>query len=85
MHSNKFIGTTDTVLGIVFGAIKGIITINLSLMILGIIPIGFIQNFVASTSDTIFVNIINKIDVVSLILKAMASVNIPELVVGMLS
>ncbi len=85
LHSNKFIGTTDIVLGIVFGAIKGIITINFALMILGIIPIGFIQNFVASTTDTIFVNIISKIDVVSLILKAMASVNIPELVVGMLS
>ena len=85
LHSNKVIGTTDTVLGLVFGAIKGIITINFALMILGIIPLGFVQNFVGATSDTIFVNIISKLDIVSLILKAMASVNITDFLVGFLA
>ncbi len=85
LHSNKVIGTTDTVLGLVFGAIKGIITINFALMILGIIPLGFVQKFVGATSDTIFVNIISKLDIVSLILKAMASVNITDFLVGFLA
>ena len=85
MHSNKFIGTTDTLLGLVFGALKGIITINFALMIIGIIPIGFVQNFVGAVSDTIFVKIISKIDVVSLILKAMASVNLTDIIVGIIA
>ncbi len=85
MHSNKIIGATDTILGIVFGAIRGIIVINFALMILNIIPLGFIQNFVGSVNDTVFVKIINKIDVVSLILKALSNVNISDIIVNMIA
>ena len=85
LHSNKVIGATDITLGIVFGAIKGVFVINFALMILSFIPLGFIQNFTGAINDTIFTKIINKIDVISLILKGMARVNVTDLIIGMLA
>lgn len=85
LHSNKVIGATDITLGIVFGAIKGIISINFALMILNFIPLGFIQNFVGGINTTIFAKFINKIDVVSLLLKGMANVNVTDIIIGMLT
>ena len=85
LHSNKIIGTADSALGILFGAIKSIIIINFALMIISIIPIGFVQDLYVSIDSTIITKIVNKIDVFSLILKALASVNIADIITGIIA
>ena len=84
LHKNKIIGATDTGLGILFGAIKSIVIINFALMVLSIIPIGFIQDLASSIENSVLTKIINKIDVFSLILKAISSVNLTDTITNVI-
>lgn len=80
LHKIKLIGAVDKLLGLVFGFFKGIITIQLLMMIIRIIPISFFQQAVVFLGESSIVSLIESINIFSYILSALSSINITEII-----
>lgn len=85
LYRIKLIAALDKSLGFVIGAINGIVTINLIMMILSIIPIGAVQNIynILSSSSVIF--FMSKIDIYGLLLNNISANNLVSFVKGIFS
>ena len=80
LHKIKLIGTIDKILGFVLGLIKGLIFIQVLFLIVKIVPLGFCQDVVSYLAVSSVANIIDSINIISLILQTISNVNLTEIV-----
>ena len=79
------VGIPDTVLGLALGLIEAIITINLIITVIGIIPIPFFQNIILEINNSFITKIISKINLVELIFTGLSKGNVVDYLKSVLS
>ena len=79
-YNIKVIGILDTVLGVVIGIVHGIIILQLAIMVIHVIPMAFFQNLSLQIDNSVFASFINKVNVYRIIIKAMSSLNLTEII-----
>ena len=84
MHSIKLVALLDKGLGLVLGAVQGIISLELLMLTVSIIPIPIVQDIYATISTTFFANFVHKINLYGVVLDAVASADIVGFVKGMI-
>lgn len=80
LYKFKLVATLDRTLGFVLGAANGIITINLIMLVLSIIPIGGVQNFYITLSSSSVLGFISKIDIYGYLLSHISTNNLAEFI-----
>ena len=79
----KIIGTVDRTLGLILGIIRGVIIIQLLILIINIIPIAAFQQVSLDIENSVFVSFINGINIFGLILNAITGIgNIVNVISG---
>lgn len=63
------VNAIDRLLGLLLGVVRGIVVVNLLIMIISVIPLSFCQTIAVETLNAPFTNIINNIDVFGLLLR----------------
>ena len=84
LHSLKLVALVDKSLGFALGLVQGIISLELLIMTVAIIPIPVVQNIYASISLTAFTNFIHNINLYGVIMDMVASADIVGFVKGMI-
>ncbi len=84
LYKVKLIALADRALGLLLGAISGIINLELIILILGIIPIDIVQQIYTSISQTVFANFVQTVNLYEVILNAISSTNVIGYVKGLL-
>lgn len=84
-YNIKVIGVLDTVLGVVIGVVHGIVILQLSIMVIHVIPMGFFQNLSLQIDNSVFASFINKVNVFGIILRSMSSLNLTEIITSILN
>ncbi len=82
LHSFKTVGKTDKTLGALIGAVRGIISIEILLMLFSAIPLGLFQDIMALVQSTFIVRLIDAINIFNLILHAIMRVNVSDIISG---
>lgn len=80
LYKVKLVGIVDRLLGFVFGLLQGIITIQLIMMVVRIIPISFLQQVVEYLEQSAIARLIESVNVFSYILSALSEINITEII-----
>ena len=83
LYNIKIVATIDRTLGLFLGAINGIVTINLTMLIISIIPINAVQNFYQTLSSSSVLTFISKIDVYGYLLGKISTNNLVEFIKGL--
>lgn len=81
MHKFKLVASLDKGLGLLLGVIRGVIIIEIIILICGIIPLGFMQAFYSSLSSAPITGFIERFSLINAILRWVSS----ESVVGLIS
>lgn len=84
LYTVKLVAVVDKTLGLLLGAISGIINLELVILILGIIPIDIVQQIYTSISQTVFANFVKTVNLYEVILNAISSANVIGYVKGLL-
>lgn len=72
----NILGATNKILGLALGIIRGIIIIQISIIIINIIPLGFMQRFSIEISNSAVAGFINKINIFDIIVKSFSKLDI---------
>jgi len=73
----------DKLLGVALGLIQGIINVELIIMIIAVIPLGFCQQLIAEIATAPFTNFINNINLFNLILSSISFADITGFITGL--
>lgn len=84
LYTVKLVALVDRTLGLLLGAISGIINLELIILILGIIPIDIVQQIYTSISQSVFANFVKTVNLYEVILNAISSANVIGYVKGLL-
>ena len=76
----KLVEATDRVLGLALGIFKGILVVQLVLLLINALPINFFQQISLSLNNAPFANFINNINIFDLIIKLLSKGNITEII-----
>ena len=76
MYANGIVMRLDKTLGLVLGLIHGVVILELVIMVISIIPIGFFQDIYAGIQTAAFANFIEDINLFKLILNSISNANI---------
>ncbi len=76
LHVIKAVAVVDRVLGVVMGLLSGMFYLELVMFIIGIIPIGFVQEVNFAIGQTIFANFVHNIGIFNIILRVIAETEI---------
>lgn len=82
LYSIKLVATIDRTLGLLMGAINGVVTINLIMLILSMIPIGFVQNLYITLSASSVLSFLSKIDIYGYLLSSISTNNLATFIKG---
>lgn len=85
LHSVTLIAMVDELLGLALGLITGILYMEIGIVVLGIIPVEFVQSIYLNIANTTVINFIHNIGVFQLVMNAISSVNIADFVKEMVS
>ena len=80
MHKFKMVASVDKGLGCVLGFIRGVILIEIIIMICGIIPLGFMQSFYATLTNVVVTGFIEKISLFNAILRWISRASVLTLI-----
>lgn len=78
----KLVLATDKVLGLVLGIARGIIIVQILILVINIIPIGFFQNIALNVQYAKFTNFINSINIFNAIINSISSNNLLDIIKG---
>ena len=84
MHKFKLVASIDKGLGATLGLIRGIVLIEIIIMICGIIPIGFVQRFYSTLTSAAITGIIEKISLFNAVLRWISKASVLMLIKTML-
>ena len=73
----------DKILGIFIGFLQGVVWVEIVIMIIGVLPFGFCQDFILLVETAPFANFINKINVFQIIMKVISLGDIVSFVGGL--
>ena len=76
LHSIKLVKMTDGLLGLALGLLSAFMIIEIIIMIIGIIPLGFFKEIHVCATGSGFTGFIHKINIFSLILNSIASLDV---------
>lgn len=76
LHSIKLVKMTDGLLGLALGLLSAFMIIEITIMIIGIIPLGFLKEIHVCATGSGFTGFIHKINIFSLILNSIASLDV---------
>ena len=79
-HDIKLVGTTDKTLGLLFGFIKGVIICQIAILVIRVIPLNFFQKIYMGVEQSIFANLINKLNLFAYIMSAVSKVNLAGII-----
>lgn len=80
MHSLSLVRITDGILGAVLGLIRGVLIIDILLLLLSVIPIGFMQNIAVETDNTVITAFIGRFNLFGYILEQFLNGNISDII-----
>ncbi len=80
LHKIKLIGFVDRLLGFLFGVIRGFIFVQIIMIIIRFIPMGFLQQIVTYLDASGFATFIQKINLFSVMLSALSQVNLLDMI-----
>lgn len=80
LHELPVIGAVDGLLGFIFGLVQGAIIVEIIISLIGIIPIGAVQNLNTEIPGTILTKFLNDINIYSIIVSALFRVNFEEII-----
>ncbi len=82
LHKIPVLGKLDIVLGGILGVIKAMFAIQIIILIIGIIPIGFFQNVIIEIPNTYLTNFIDSINLFDIILRAISETRLIDVIIG---
>jgi uncharacterized membrane protein required for colicin V production len=85
LYENRIVATVDRTLGLVFGLIRGIVTFELIVMVISIIPIAFFQDISVAVQTSIFAKFLMDINVYNLIMQSISTMNIKSIIQGIVN
>ena len=85
LHSIKMIAVLDNTLGCLLGLFCGIVYLELIIMLLSIIPIQAVQDVYSAVHASVVANFIEKINLYSIVLKALSTANVVGFVKSLLT
>lgn len=80
LHTIKLIAVCDKTLGFVLGIFSGIIYLELIIMLLGIIPIQFVQEVYSAVQSSTFASFIARINLYNVVLNTISTPNVVKFV-----
>ena len=80
LHRFKPFGAVDKLLGLVFGIIEGIVWVQIAASLIAVIPLGFLQTLNGYITGSTLVNLINKFNILGLLLSAFNGTKVVEVV-----
>ena len=83
-HKNKKIARFDKTLGFFLGLVNGIINLELVIMIISIIPLGFFQNIYLNIQLSAITKFIEDINLFELIITSISQSNVIEVIKGII-
>ena len=83
LHVITAVAVVDRILGVVMGLLSGLYYLELVMFIIGIIPIGFIQEISYGITQTYFASFVHNIGIFNLILTVIAETHIVDFVAGL--
>ncbi len=75
-YKNKFVATFDRSLGLALGFINGIFTLEIIILLIGILPIPFCQQIIININDTALTRFIQNINLYQLIINNVINGNV---------
>lgn len=75
-----FIMATDRILGLVLGLLNGIVNLEIVIMVISVIPLGFMQDLYASIQISTVANFIEDINLFRVILSSISTTNVVDAV-----
>ena len=85
LYSFKALAFTDRMLGLALGFISGMLYLEILLMVLGVLPLGFIQEVCAVIPATVFASFVQNVGLYGLILKSISLSDIVGFVKGIIA
>lgn len=82
LHSFRVVGSVDKILGALFGILRAILMIDLIILIITAIPLGFFQSIVTQFDQTFLVKIIRDTNLYNIIIQSLLNNNIIEVIKG---
>ncbi len=76
LHKVPIVGFVDKLLGFLFGLIKGVIVVQIIILIIRVVPLGFFQNIALSIEQSAIARFIDKINLFSYMLSLVSEVNL---------
>lgn len=80
LHTITMIRVVDGFLGAILGIIRGIFIIDILLMIISVLPIGFVQNIAIEIESTIITSFFSRFNLFGYIINALISGNLNEII-----
>ena len=80
LYAISLVKRVDRILGFVLGLLSGIVYMELIIMVLGIIPIGFIQNIYGYVQSSVIASIITKLSLINTIMNSISINDVAEFV-----
>lgn len=84
MHKNKTFARVDAILGLVLGLLHGIIVLELIILGVKVIPIGFLQSIYLGVQNSVFAGFIERISLYNLLIGAVSQTNIVNIIASMI-
>ncbi len=78
----KLVLATDKILGLALGLVRGVIIVQILILVVNVIPISFFQNIAANIQYANFTNFINTINIFNVIINSFTSNNLLDIIKG---
>lgn len=79
----KVVGAVDRILGLMLGIVKGVIFIQSLILMINVIPVSVVQEISLQIENTVFVKLINDINIFGILINAVSGIgNIIEVITG---
>ncbi len=84
LHSFVLIGFADKALGLIFGAIKGVIMAQLLIIVIRVIPLKIFQDLIATFEQSVIASSLDKLNLFSYLLNLITQANLSEIISSIL-
>ena len=76
MSALKIVGALNKILGLLLGVIRCVVYIQIAIIVINILPIGFVQSFSVGIENSSIAGFINRINVFDIIIKSFSKLDI---------
>ena len=85
MHKHKLFARFDAIFGLILGLLHGVIVLELVILGIKVIPIGFLQDIYLGVQNSAFAGFIERISLYNLLIGAISQTNIVNIIAGMIA